>query len=92
MDFLESKILDEKILKDSSSYRLLLEMFRAEHGERIRVEEARFILNSMATERFGDATEAQKAFLDGIADYDRLLRLCHQVWNVSTWDELLASA
>jgi hypothetical protein len=76
-------LLDSKILKDSSSYRLLERL--------IRVEEARSILLDLATDRFGNPTEPQKALLDGIADHDRLVRLCKKVWSVSTWDELLAS-
>jgi hypothetical protein len=76
-------LLDSKILKDSSSYRLLERM--------IRVEEARSILVDMATDRFGAPTEPQKALLDGIGDHDRLVRLCKKVGSLATWEELLAS-
>ena len=76
-------LLDSKILKDSSSYRLLERM--------IRVEEARSILVDLATDRFGAPTGPQKAFLDGIEDHDRLVRLCKKVGSLSTWEELLAS-
>jgi hypothetical protein len=76
-------LLDSKILKDSSSYRLLERL--------IRVEEARSILIGLATDRFGEPTEPQKALLDGITDHDRLVRLCKKVGSLSTWDELLAS-
>jgi hypothetical protein len=79
-------LLDSKILKDSSSYRLLQKI-----EERVRVEEARSILIGLATDRFGEPTETQKALLDGITDHDRLFRLCKKVGSLSTWDELLAS-
>jgi hypothetical protein len=76
-------LLDSKILKDSSSYRLL--------EKKIRVEEARSILVDLATDRFGTPTEPQKTLLDGIEDHDRLVRLCKKVGALSTWEELLAS-
>jgi hypothetical protein len=76
-------LLDSKILKDSSSYHLLRKL--------VRVEEARTLLIDLATDRLGNLSEAQKAILDGIADYDRIVRLCKKVGSVSTWDELLAS-
>ena len=76
-------LLDSKILKDSSSYRLL--------EKKIRVEEARSILADLATDRFGTPNEPQKRLLDGIEDHDRLVRLCKKVGVVSTWEELLAS-
>jgi predicted transposase YdaD len=76
-------LLDSKILKDSSSYHLLRKL--------VRVEEARIFLIDLATDRLGDLSEAQKAILDGIADYDQLVRLGKKVGSVSTWDELLAS-
>ena len=79
-------LLDSKILKDSSAYQLLQEM-----EERVRVEEARSILVVLATRRFGDPTETQKALLDGTTDHDRLIRLCEEVGSLSTWDELIAS-
>jgi hypothetical protein len=78
-------LLDAKILKDSSAYQLLQEI-----EERVRVEEARSILIGLATDRFGEPTETQKALLDGITDHDRLVRLCKQVGSLATWDELLA--
>jgi hypothetical protein len=92
-------LLDSKILKDSSSYRLLEEMMRpeieekirVEMDEKIRVEEARSILVDIATDRFGAPTEAQKTLLDGIEDHDRLVRLCKKVGSLSTWEELLTS-
>ncbi len=79
-------LLDAKILKDSSAYQLLQEI-----EERARVEEARSILVDLATDRFGEPTETQKALLDGITDHDRLVRLCKKVASLATWDELLGS-
>lgn len=76
-------LLDSKILKDSSSYRLL--------EKKIRVEEARSILIDLATDRLGAPTEPQKSRLDAIEDHDRLVRLCKKVVTLATWDELLAS-
>jgi hypothetical protein len=76
-------LLDSKILKDSSSYRLL--------EKKIRVEEARSILLDLATDRFGPPTGPQKALVEGIEDHDRLVRLCKKVGTFPTWDELLAS-
>jgi hypothetical protein len=76
-------LLDSKILKDSSSYRLL--------EKKIRVEEARSILLDLATDRFGSPTGPQKTVVDEIEDHDRLVHLCKKVRTFSTWDELLAS-
>ncbi len=75
--------LSYKILKDSSSYRLLEDMLRA--------DEARSILLGQATDRFGPPTESQKALLEGIASHDRLVHLCKRVLTATTWEELLAS-
>jgi len=76
-------LLDSKILKDSSSYRLL--------EKKIRIEEARSILVDLATDRFGAPTDPQRTILEGVEDHDRLVRLCKKVGHLSTWDELLAS-
>jgi predicted transposase YdaD len=84
-------LLDSKILKDSSAYHLLEELMRPELEKEIRVKEARSILVNQATRRFGEPTETQKAFLDGITDHDRLFRLCENVVILSSWDELLGS-
>ncbi len=83
--------LDAKILKDSSAYELLKDMIRPDMEKEVRVKEARSILIDLATDRFGNPTEPQKALLDGITDRDRLVRLCKKVGSLSTWDELLAS-
>ncbi len=64
---------------------------RIEWEKQIRVEQTRSLLIDLATDRFGNPTEAQKANLDGITDYDRLVRLCKKVGTLSTWDELLGS-
>jgi predicted transposase YdaD len=82
-------LLDAKILKDSSAYELLKDMIRPDLEKEVRVEEARSILVNLATRRFGEPTEAQKALLDGITDHDHLVRLCEKVGSLSTWDELL---
>ena len=66
-------------------------MMRPEIEEKIRVEEARSILDDLATDRFGAPTEPQKSLLDCIEDHDRLVRLCKKVGCLSTWEELLAS-
>lgn len=84
-------LLASKILKDSSAYHLLEELIRPELEKEIRVKEARSILVNQATRRFGEPTETQKAFLDGITDHDRLFRLCENVVILSSWDELLGS-
>ena len=93
-------LFSEKILRDSTSTPLLAAIYRLnsmdeqtrlELENRIRAEEARSILLSLATSRFGEPTEAQKVSLDGIADHDRLVRLCTKVGSLSTWDELLAA-
>lgn len=76
-------LLDSKILKDSSSYRLL--------EKKIRLEEARSILLDLATDRLGPPSGAQQELLDGIEDHERLVRLCKKVGVLSTWDELLAA-
>jgi hypothetical protein len=96
-------LLSEKILKDSSvtledadeMNRKWNAMRQLEEGLQVyiqvRVEVARSILLDLATDRFGEPTEAPKAQLDGIADHDRLVRLCKKVGKLSTWDELLGS-
>jgi hypothetical protein len=84
-------LLSAKIIRDSSGYEFLKEMLGDDMEKQIRIEEARSILVNLATRRFGDPDEPQKASLDGIADHDRLVRLCENVGSVSTWDELLAA-
>ncbi|QEH31762.1 hypothetical protein OJF2_02270 [Aquisphaera giovannonii] len=79
---LNMSLLDSKILKDSSSYRLLERL--------IRIDESRALLLALATRRFGPPTGSQKADLDGIDDHDRLQGLCLSLDSVSGWDELLA--
>lgn len=76
-------LLDSKILKDSSSYRLL--------ERKIRVEEARSILLDLATDRLGPPSETHRAALAGIEDHDRLVGLCRRVGVIASWDELLAA-
>jgi hypothetical protein len=66
-------------------------MIRPDMEKEVRIEEARSILVILATRRFGEPTEAQKALLVGITDHDRLIRLCENVGSLSTWDELLGS-
>jgi hypothetical protein len=75
--------LDSKILKDSSAWELLQDI--------IRLNETRLLLIELAADRLGDLTEVQKTRLEGIRDREQLIRLCKQIWKVSTWDELLAS-
>jgi hypothetical protein len=84
-------LLDSKILKDSSSYRLLQKMWRAELEKQIRAEAVRSLLVDLGTDRFGAPTEPQKTLLDGIEDDVRLARLCKRVANLSSWEELLTS-
>ncbi len=76
-------LLDSKILKDSSSYRVSQRMFR--------VDDARNIIILLATRHFGAPTEPQQALLNVIEDYDVLVSLCDRIRRVSNWDELLAS-
>ena len=76
-------LLDPKILKDSSTYRML--------ERRIRLDEMRTFLLDQATDRFGPPSNQQKAVLEGIEDHDRVVRLCKKVGTFSTWDELLAA-
>ena len=76
-------LLDSKILKDSSSYRLLERMIRTENN--------REMLLALTTRRFGPPTTRQKAALDAIDDHDRPFRLCVNLDSFSTWDELLAA-
>ncbi len=75
-------LLSDKILKNSSSFRMLERM--------LRVDEARSSLLSQATDRFGAPTESQKALLEGIESHDQLVHLCRKLLTVATWDELLA--
>lgn len=100
-------LLDSKILKDSSSYQLLMKMMRKDLEPEIRKDlesairedlepairnvEARSILLDLATDRFGPPTTIQRASLEAIEDHDRLSRLCRKVVKLSSWDELLVA-
>jgi hypothetical protein len=64
---------------------------RVELEKEVRVEAARAMLVDLASDRLGNPSEGQKAILDGIADYERLMRLCKRVGRLSTWEELLES-
>jgi hypothetical protein len=77
-------LLDSKILKDSSSYRLLERMIRTEH--------AREILQTLGTQRFGSPSENAKARLAAINELDRLDALTVGVLTAQSWDELLKAA
>lgn len=65
-------LLDPKILKDSSSNRLIEKL--------IRFEEARYILLGLATNRLGTPTETQKSLLNSLArSWDALIRECSAI-------------
>jgi hypothetical protein len=76
-------LLNWKILKDSSSARLLM--------KRGQIEEARTMIVAMGTVRFGPITPEVTARIEAIDDLSRLEALGVRLLSVQTWDELLAS-
>jgi hypothetical protein len=56
-----------------------------------RVEEARKILISHGTKKFGPPDEQAKAQIAALTDLDRLHDLVDRVLDVASWDELLGS-
>jgi predicted transposase YdaD len=57
-----------------------------------RVVEARNLVLSMGTTKFGEPDEATRGKVEGIADLATLETLVHRVLSTSSWEELLALA
>jgi predicted transposase YdaD len=84
-----------RAMKESSTYQAILDEGRAEgraEGETIgRIEEALKVLLLLGGKQFGPPNASTRATIEA-ADLERLERLTERLLDVSSWDELLASA
>jgi hypothetical protein len=67
-------------MKESSTYQAII------------ADEARRVLLRLGNKRFGAPDEAATAALNTIAEAERLEELCERVYQVNSWQELLARA
>ena len=79
-------------LRESSTYRAILDEGRAEGLSQGRVIEARRVVLELGTEKLGPPTATVIRALEDLDDLDALERLIRRILTASTWQELLASA
>ena len=81
-------------MKESVTYQAIVEegveKGRVEGRREGRLEEARQTLLDLGAERLGAPGEEVQAAVRGIIDLERLRRLRHRLFHVSTWEDLLA--
>ncbi len=77
--------MDDHIMKDSSTYQLIL--------QRGRIEGARDTLLRQGLVKFSQpADAATQSQIDGITDLEHLQALCERILSVSSWADLVAEA
>jgi predicted transposase YdaD len=76
-----------RAMRESSAYQAILDEGRQEG----RQEGMLRLLLRQGRQKFGSPSDAIMATLTAITDLDRLERMGDQVFNVSSWDELLAT-
>ena len=74
-------------MRESSTYQAILDEGRQEGCQEGMLR----LLLRQGRQKFGPPSGAIMATLKGITDLDRLERMGDQVFNVSTWDDLLAT-
>lgn len=77
-------------MEESTVYQVILEKGEARGEARGEVLGARKSLLAAARRRLGRPTKKTLTALDAIADLDRLVRMSAALFDVKTWDELLA--
>jgi predicted transposase YdaD len=80
-----------RAMKESSTYQAILAEGRAEGEAMGRAEEARKVLLLLGGKQFGPPDPQVRAVITA-ANLERLERLTERLLDVSSWDELLASA
>jgi predicted transposase YdaD len=63
---------------------------RDEGRDEGRIEEARTVLLRQGRRKLGPVSEAVEARITALADLDRLNDLLDRIFDVTTWDDLLA--
>jgi predicted transposase YdaD len=79
-------------IEESSVYQGIFHKGKAEGKAEGRAEEARMILLSLGRRQLGQPDQQVLDRIAAIADPDRLHALIPRLFDVTTWDELLASA
>jgi predicted transposase YdaD len=74
-------------MRESTTYQYILDEGRAEG----RAEGARQLLLQLARKRFGSTDAAMVTAINAITDPERLVRIGERVYEVATWQELLAT-
>ena len=74
-------------MRESTTYQGILDEGREEGALR----EARKILLRLGRRKFGPPEPAVEATVQAIADLDRLERMSDQMFDVTTWNDLLAT-
>ncbi len=76
-------------MKESSTYRAILEEGEAKGKVEGKAEEARNMLLMLGRDQFGEPPAAAKAALDSLTDVRRLEALALQVKHAGSWEQLL---
>jgi predicted transposase YdaD len=78
-----------RTMRESVTYRAILEEGEAKGRAEGKAEEARRMLLLIARDKFGEPTAGVRAALDAVADVNRLEELAPPVNHVASWHELL---
>jgi predicted transposase YdaD len=81
----------EEIMRESSTYQQVLAEGRAEGRTEGRAEGERRALLRVGERRLGPASPRVQAEVAALADLDRIERLTDRLFDVTSWDELLAT-
>lgn len=86
-DLTDRLLREVRAMRDSVTYQAILAEGEAEGA----LKEARKLLLSLGTQRFGRPSAAVREALSGITTVERLERLSEHLLKVESWDELLAA-
>jgi hypothetical protein len=79
-------------MRESVTYQAILAEGKAEGEAEGALNEARKLLLTIGSRRFGTPSATLRDTLSSIASVERLERLSERLLDVESWDELLASA
>ena len=86
-DFIRVLLRGVRNMKESSTYQAILQEGREEG----RIEVARSMVLRLGCKRFGPPSPAAAAAIQAVANTERAEALAERVYEVSSWDELLAT-
>lgn len=78
-------------MKESTTYQAILQEGREEGREEGRAEEARSLILRLGVKRMGNASSEVTAALRGVTDLAHLERMSDRLFEVESWDDLLAT-